>query len=241
MTIRPVQRSRNSPISYLLTNKDETKYRVLEKDDVEKALHRNRVYISELRRVEIHLTNLTCTAVGCVIPKDGIEISQIDMHTFTFILSDPTEGAVNCRNVSASLASVKLPKSGFVTLPESCSLTTKMFKIHKFSDNGASFLQRKEPSFQVQDFSIHTQDEMTDEIMNELEKTEDSLRESLEDLANDSQIQIAKQLKLIKEAKDSLKRATVAGGISLLVVASILIASIIAIFVLKETISRYHN
>ena len=241
MTIRPIQRSKHGQISYLLTSKDETKYAMMEQNELQKALNKGKFYITELRRIEIHLSNLTCSKVGCVTPNDGIEISQIDRHTFTFILNETMSAAVNCLNASHSANGVKLPRNGFATIPEDCSLATKAFKIHKFSEHGTTFLKHEEPDFEVQEFQIHTRNEMSEKIMKELERSEEALKGSLEEIGKDSEIKIAKQKKLIQEAQAQINAATYAGGISLAVIIAILVATIIAVVVLWGTMQRYHN
>ena len=180
LDIRPVQRSRNSPISYLLVNKDESAFRLINDFDLRRTLQKGRIHISGMRKVDVFLSALKCNEIGCEIPAGMPEISQINGNTFTFIVGKVSLATLSCANSTLSRMEVQLPSSGFLRVPESCSFFTKEFKIHKLYETGRAYYHPKDVDFSVKNFEVHTKDETEDKLLRRLDYTERQIRNDFE-------------------------------------------------------------
>jgi hypothetical protein len=217
---------------YILSSKNRKLFRLIKAEELEKCIKIGNSFISNLRVVESQLHELTCNLLGCrgTNSNGPIAITEITTTTFSYTTDQEFHATLLCHT---SHRAVKMPSSGFITIPTICTLTSNLFTIDQYPTQSTFSTKKAEYDFSVTEFkdTVMIKEEKLNLNLTDLSKNITKSWKKMDQLQLDQSIlssQVNKKITEITNERKTLQAAMYGGfGGSALILIIMLIAVII--------------
>ena len=238
-TVRPVKNNINDKeINFLVTRKDQKSFRIISNTQVERSLQSGKMLISDLRKVEQHMANISCSKQGCDIPVSNILIQEINMESFSFVATQKINIHIICGEAEDHAT---LPLQGFMHVPKECSVDSKEFSIAKVNViNGKKI--NESMKITISKINNDKKPEFESKIEDSIDESEKKLLAEVAVLQEESKEVITEQMKNLKGLDNAIQENIFISQAVGITVACLIAVGIglISCYVLNK-IRYYHN
>ena len=244
-TVEPYAGNDHGVTQYIIMNKAKSTYRRINTEEMQKTMHHNNMFISDLRKIEIKSRGVKCHKRGCEIENEHIFIHENRLDLITFRRKNTTEekATLTCKNKKKPITSklVDLPMAAFITLPRWCELKNSEFSIAMIVDIGLILEVHEAVEFHLEEFSPKITRSKAEEDIEKLQRQNLDLALKLEDSNRKLGIAISETKKEIMSFKHNVLIVTGTLGTGTIILLIILIAALCCICQTWNKINFYHR